>query len=92
MAGATPNDFGVAPLTGPQLTALCTVAARLAAAYGIANAAIRTHAEAALEDGYFGAGDEQRWDIARLAPAASPLVPADALRTGAELRARIAVA
>jgi hypothetical protein len=92
MAGAAPNDFGVAPLTEPQLAALCTVAARLAAAYGIANAAIRTHAEAALEDGYFGDGDEQRWDIARLAPAASPLVPADALRVGAELRARIAAA
>lgn len=92
MAGATPNDFGIAPLTEPQLSALCTVAARLAQAYGIATAAIRTHAEAALEDGYFGDGDEQRWDIARLAASASPLVPADAHRVGAALRARIVAA
>jgi hypothetical protein len=92
MAGAAPSDFGAAPLTEPQVAALCVVAAHLARTYGIANAAIRTHAEAALEDGYFGAGDEQRWDIARLAPAAAPLVAADAQRTGALLRARIAAA
>lgn len=92
MAGATPNDFGAVPITEPQVAALCTVAARLAQAYGIANAAIRTHAEAALEDGYFGAGDEQRWDIARLAASPQPLVAADAMRAGALLRARIALA
>ncbi len=92
MAGALPSDFGATPLTEPQLAALCTVAARLAQVYGIPLAAIRTHAEAALEDGYFGAGDEQRWDIARLAPAAAPLVAEDARRTGALLRARIDVA
>jgi N-acetyl-anhydromuramyl-L-alanine amidase AmpD len=92
MAGAVPSDFGATPLTEPQLAALCTVAARLAQAYGISNAAIRTHAEAALEDGYFGAGDEQRWDIARLAPAAAALVAEEARRTGAVLRARVAAA
>jgi len=92
MRDAVPHDFGPAPLTEPQLAALCTVAARLAAAYGIPLAAIRTHAEAALEDGYFGDGDEQRWDIARLVPAPAPLVPEDALRVGALLRARIAAA
>jgi hypothetical protein len=92
MAGATPNHFGATPLTEPQVGALCTVAARLAHAYGIATAAIRTHAEGALEDGYFGDGDEQRWDIARLVASADPLLPADAHRVGAALRARIAVA
>lgn len=90
MRDATPHDFGPAPLTEPQIAALCSVAARLAAAYGIPLAAIRTHAEAALEDGYFGAGDEQRWDIARLVPSPDPLVPDDARRTGELLRARIA--
>jgi hypothetical protein len=91
MADARPEDFGRFPLAEPQIDALCVVARRLADAYGIPLAAIRTHAEAALDDGYFGAGgDDQRWDIARLVARPEPLVPADALATGDALRARIA--
>jgi hypothetical protein len=90
MLGATPEDFGDCPLTEPQLAALGTVCARVADGYGIALAEIRTHAEAALEDGYFGAAGERRWDIARLAPAPAPLDPAEARAAGDILRARIA--
>jgi hypothetical protein len=91
MAGARPSDFGAFPLLPGQIDALCVVAGRLAAAYGIPLAAIRTHAEAALEDGYFGAdGDDRRWDVARLAPAPEPLAPDEAGLTGERLRARIA--
>lgn len=91
MRDARPDDFGAFPLTDPQVAALCAVAARIARAYAIPPAAIRTHAEAALEDGYFGAGsDELRWDIARLAPQLGPLRPDEASAVGAELRARIA--
>jgi hypothetical protein len=91
MAGATPNDFGAYPLTEPQLDAMCRVAARLAAFYAIDVAAIRTHAEAALADGYFGAGsDELRWDIARRRPSTEPLAPSEATATGDWFRSRIA--
>jgi hypothetical protein len=91
MRGARPDDFGTFPLTGPQLEALCAVAARVARAFAIPPQAIRTHAEAALEDGYFGAdGEDLRWDIARLAPAAGPLRPDEARAVGDDLRARIA--
>lgn len=91
MAGARPDDFGAFPLLDEQIDALCRVARMLASAYGIAADAIRTHAEAALEDGYFGAGDdEQRWDIARLVPRPEPLEPHEASVTGDVLRARIA--
>jgi hypothetical protein len=93
MHGAVPADFGAFPLTEAQLDAMCRVAAALAAFYGIAVAAIRTHAEAALDDGYFGAGtgDEHlRWDIARLRPSPEPLLPAEATATGDWFRERIA--
>ena len=91
MAGARPDDFGAFPLLDEQIDALCRVARMLASAYGIAADAIRTHAEAALEDGYFGAcDDEQRWDIARLVPRPEPLEPHEASVTGDVLRARIA--
>jgi hypothetical protein len=91
MAGAEPSDFGQYPLAEAQIAALCIVARTLADAYRIPLAAIRTHAEAALEDGYFGAGDDEtRWDIARLAPRAEPLEEREATSTGDELRARIA--
>ncbi|HEY0614526.1 MAG TPA: hypothetical protein VGC96_07785 [Candidatus Elarobacter sp.] len=93
MQGALPADFGPYPITEPQLDALCDVAARLAAFYGIPVAAIRTHAEAAVEDGYFGAGgDHERWDIARLRPSREPLGAADAAATGDWFRSRIAAA
>lgn len=90
MAGARPSDFGPFPLLPVQIDALCRVAHRLAAAYGIPPGAIRTHAEAALEDGYFGTAEDQRWDVARLEPAPEPLEPRDATATGDLLRARIA--
>ncbi len=91
MHDATPADFGAFPLTEPQLGALCRVAAVLVRFYGIDVAAVRTHAEAALADGYFGAGsDEVRWDIARLRPAPEPLEPAEATATGDWFRTRIA--
>jgi hypothetical protein len=91
MRDATPADFGACPLSEPQVEALCRVAAVLARFYAIAPGAIRTHAEAALDDGYFGAGgDEVRWDIARLRPAPAPLAPAEASATGDWLRTRIA--
>ena len=93
MRDATPANFGDFPLTEPQLDALCRVAAALASFYAIDAAAVRTHAEAALDDGYFGAGtgDEHlRWDIARLRPSPEPLLPAEATATGDWFRERIA--
>jgi hypothetical protein len=92
MRGARPDDFGPFPLTEPLIDGLCAVAARLAAAYGIACApgTIATHAEAAREDGYFGCEPEERWDIARLVPAQAPLAASEAQSAGDELRRRIA--
>jgi hypothetical protein len=91
MEGATPSDFGPSPLTGAQLDGMCAVAAALARFYAIEVAAIRTHAEAALEDGYFGAGSEVlRWDGARLQPSPDPLQPIEAVRSGDWFRERIA--
>jgi hypothetical protein len=91
MADARPSDFGRFPLAEAQIDGLCVVARRLADRYRIPLAAIRTHAEAALEDGYFGADDDDlRWDIARLAPRAEPLEAREAAATGDVLRARIA--
>jgi N-acetyl-anhydromuramyl-L-alanine amidase AmpD len=91
MRGATPEDFGLFPLTGEQIEALCTVAAALVRCYGIALANVRTHAEAAREDGYFGAhGADVRWDIARLEASGAPLCGSEALAAGDILRRRIA--
>jgi hypothetical protein len=93
MGDARPNHFGQYPLAEAQIAALCAVARRLAVAYAIPLAAIRTHAEAALEDGYFGAGgDDERWDIARLAARPDSLTADEATQTGDALRARIAAA
>lgn len=91
MGGAEPEEFGAYPLRDDMVAAACELAARACAAYAIEIAAARvmTHAEAALEDGYFGSGPDERWDIARLSPSADPLVPDDARRTGDLLRARI---
>jgi hypothetical protein len=91
MEGAAPADFGRYPVTAAQLDALCRVAATLASWYRIDVAAIRTHAEAALDDGYFGAGDDElRWDIARVRASSAPLVPAEATAAGNDFRRRIA--
>jgi hypothetical protein len=94
MADATPHDFGAFPLRDDLVGLACETAARLCAAYAIPIDAIhvRTHAEAALEDGYFGCGAEERWDIARLVPSPEPLVASDAARIGDALRARIGAA
>ena len=89
MRDATPADFGAWPLREDQVELACALAAALCARYALPVADVRTHAEAALDDGYFGCGDELRWDIARLHPSDVPLVPDDALATGARLRARI---
>ena len=91
MHGATPADFGRYPLRAEQVEALCSVASALVRAYGITLAEVRTHAEAALDDGYFGAeSDEVRWDIARLEPSIEPLRAAEARAAGDVLRRRIA--
>lgn len=90
MQDATPADFGPYPLTEPLIDALCLVAARLAGRYGVPADPdhMLTHAEAAVADGYFGNGEGERWDIARLRPDPRPLVPADAAEAGDELRRR----
>ena len=91
MRDATPGDFGAFPLTDELVGGVCTLAARLAKRYDIPLDAIRTHAEAAFDDGYFGAVDDDvRWDIARLEASPRALVPGDAARIGDLLRARIA--
>jgi hypothetical protein len=92
MRDATPHDFGAFALRDDLLGAACALAAELARAYAISPGrdGIATHAEAALEDGYFGAGEDERWDIARLHQHDRPLVPDDARLVGDELRARIA--
>jgi hypothetical protein len=92
MRSATPSDFGFFPLRTEQVAALCAVAATLVRFYGIALDAVRTHAEAALEDGYFGAeSDDVRWDIARLEPSKAALQRSEAHAVGDELRRRSAV-
>ncbi|MHB8146858.1 MAG: hypothetical protein ACYDGM_06285 [Vulcanimicrobiaceae bacterium] len=91
MQGATPHDFGEYGLTQPLIDGLCSVAAQLANIYEIPIDAehIMSHAEAALHDGYFGAAEQQRWDIARLVAEARPLVSRDAIETGERLRERM---
>lgn len=88
MAGATPSDFGEYPLTPELIDGLCRVAAAIASFYRIPvdSRHVRTHAEAAIADGYFGSGHDERWDIARLRPAAAPLHASEAAQTGDELR------
>ncbi len=50
---------------------------------------IMSHAEVAVREGYFGTGEDERWDIARLRQSDAPLVERDALEVGEELRARM---
>lgn len=92
MRDARPDAFGPFALRADLLAAMCALAAGLARAYGIAldRDGIATHAEAAVADGYFGCGEDERWDIARLHAETRPLVPGDARAVGDELRARIA--
>lgn len=90
MAHASPADFGAFPITGAQVEVMCALAARLAVRYEIPLAAIRTHAELAIEDGYFGSdADDLRWDVARLHASSEPVDPAEASATAERLRARI---
>jgi hypothetical protein len=91
MRGATPVDFGRYPLSREQIEALCIVTAALVRTYAIALDDVRTHAEAAVDDGYFGAADDDdRWDIARLEPSSEPLRADEARVAGDLLRRRIA--
>lgn len=92
MRDARPEDFGRFALRDDMVEAACALVAELARAYAIAPTpeGIATHAEAAVEDGYFGCGEDERWDIARLRSDARPLVAADARDVGDLLRARIA--
>jgi hypothetical protein len=94
MREAQPADFGMFPLREEMVGALCEVAARLCAFYQIKidAASLMTHAEAALQDGYFGTGTEERWDLARLAPSPAPLGAAEAIAAGDYLRERIRLA
>jgi hypothetical protein len=94
MRGAAPDDFGAFALRPDALALLCATVAKACRFYGIAIDAehVRTHAEAAVDDGYFGCGEDERWDIARLEPNSTPLVAADAARAGDELRLRIRAA
>ena len=91
MQDARPDDFGPYPLREEAIDELCRTAAAIASFYGIPvdDEHVMTHAEAALIDGYFGTAQDERWDIARLAPSDRPLVPQDAGIAGNELRQRI---
>jgi len=57
MGEARPDDFGRFPLRDNMIEACCELAAQASTAYRIAIdvESVRTHAEAALVDGYFGA-------------------------------------
>ena len=95
MDDATPSAFGAAPICAASVELLCASAAALCARYGIDARDVQacyTHAEAALWDGYFGTGDDERWDMALLEPSADdvPALAERAVRTGDLLRARIA--
>jgi hypothetical protein len=91
MRDATPHDFGRFPIRADMLALFCATAARLADAYEIPIDAehIATHAEHAVTDGYFGSGEDERWDVARLSPSSKSLEPDDARRAGDALRAMI---
>ncbi len=91
MQDASPHDFGPYPLREDMLDAACALVARVCARYRIPIDAehVRTHAEAAVDDGYFGADVDERWDIARLASDPRPLAAADARAAGDALRERI---
>ena len=91
MRDATPQNFGAYPMTQAQIDAMSSLVARIAATYGIPidREHVMTHAEAAVDDGYFGSGEGERWDIARLAPRVDPLTKHDAREAGDALRARI---
>jgi hypothetical protein len=92
MRDAVPGDFGDYATTPDGLDALCAVAAHLARGYAIpiVRERVFTHAEAAVADGYFGAGADERWDIARFHAEARPLAAEDARIAGDALRKRIA--
>ncbi len=91
MRDATPQDFGTFALRDDMLEAACALVARLCGAHGIPidAAHVRTHAEAALDDGYFGSGQQERWDIARVRPGPGPLDSREARDTAEYLRERV---
>lgn len=95
MSDASPASFGDAPIDAVRIEFLCAGAGALCAKYAIdahVPDACYTHAEAALWDGYFGTGDDERWDLCVLEPtnADRDVLAALAPRTGDRLRARIA--
>jgi hypothetical protein len=91
MQGAKPEDFGPYPLTEELIDGLCRVGAYLADYYGVPIDAehIMSHAEAALQDGYYGNAESERWDIARLRAEPRPLEQNDGIEAGEELRRRM---
>ncbi|MDE2482765.1 MAG: hypothetical protein KGN02_11290 [bacterium] len=91
MLDATPHDFGRYPLTEALVHGLCVVTARLARHYGVPLDAehVMSHAEAAVLDGYFGCGDDERWDVARLRAEPRALEARDAREIGDALRTKM---
>lgn len=99
MDGATMADFGPDAIQGHELELLCSAGAAVCLKYGlnplgttthngVSEHIILTHAEAAIFDSYFG----ERWDLAIFNPNGdkSDATPAQAVQSGAVLRARIA--
>jgi hypothetical protein len=91
MDGATTHNFGQDPVQLHELQYLCAGAAALALKYDVqadddlggGEHTIMTHAEAALQDAYFG----ERWDLAMFEPGL--LTPDGARYHGNLLRSRI---
>lgn len=91
MDGATTTNFGADPVQLHELQYLCACAAAVAHRYDVqadddlggGEHTIMTHAEAALQDGYFG----ERWDLALFAP--GPLTESGARYHGELLRKRV---
>lgn len=79
------GDFGAYPFTDSQLQTMLEAAALIAVLKKLTVSAVATHAERAVEKGYFG----ERWDFAVLKPA-SRLTPQMAIQTGEGLRKEIA--
>jgi len=83
MAEATSRDWGKYPIQPEQIKELCLAAAEIAFLKKIQTQNIKTHAEWAIVDGYFG----ERWDLARVNPGKIDIKIA--IETGDELRRRI---
>jgi len=82
---ATARDFGECAFTQAQLGGMIEAAALVCLLKNLPVMAVGTHAERAIEKGYFG----ERWDFAVLAPQAR-ITPQTARQTGNLLRGEIA--